>query len=109
MYSARKYPALKAQDVELAINCMLEQMMTALEQGQRIEIRGFGSFSLHHLTARITRNPKTGAAVQSPAKVTIHFKPGSATRSRVQKLFLLQRKKPSVSPDESRGLNKERP
>jgi len=74
---------MDAKDVELAINCMLEQMITALEQGERIEIRGFGSFSLHHLTARITRNPKTGAAVQSPAKVTIHFKPGKELKDRV--------------------------
>ncbi|MDO9142200.1 MAG: integration host factor subunit beta [Methylobacter sp.] len=78
-----KQPDMDARDVELAINCMLEQMSTALEQGERIEIRGFGSFSLHHIPARTTRNPKTGAAVQSPAKVTIHFKPGKETRNRV--------------------------
>ena len=78
-----KLPDIEAKDVELAINCMLEQMITALEQGERIEVRGFGCFSLHHLTARITRNPKTGAAVQSPAKVTIHFKPGKELKDRV--------------------------
>ena len=104
-----KLPERQIRDVELALNCMLGQMADALAKGQRIEIRGFGSFDLHHRPPRIARNPKTGEAVNLPAKVAIHFKPGSATRSRVQKLFLLQRKKPSVSPDESSGLNKERP
>ncbi|MDP3875979.1 MAG: HU family DNA-binding protein [Methylobacter sp.] len=78
----KKIPYIEAKDVELAINCMLEQMMTALEQ-ENVEIRGFGCFSLHHFAARITRNPKTGAAVQSPAKVTIHFKPGKELKDRV--------------------------
>jgi len=68
-----------------------------------------GSFDLNRRPPRIARNPKTGEAVNLSAKIAVHFKPGSATRSRVQKLFLLQMKKPSVSPDESRGLNKERP
>jgi len=88
---------------------MLNQISEALIKGERIEIRGFGGFDLRHRPPRIARNPKTGETVTLPAKVALHFKPGSATRSRVQKLFLLQMKKPSVSPDESRGLNKERP
>ena len=104
-----KSPEHQLDDVELAVNCLLKHMANALAQGQRIEIRGFGGFDLHHRAPRRARNPMTGEAVQLPAKVVLHFKPGSATRSRVQKLFLLQRKKPSVSPDESRGLNKERP
>ncbi len=79
----KKLPNLEAKDVELAINCMLDQMITALEQDERIEVRGFGCFSLHHFAARITRNPRTGAAVQSPAKVTIHFKPGKELKDRV--------------------------
>jgi len=54
----KKIPDIEAKDVELAINCMLEQMMTALEQGERIEIRGFGCFSLHHCADRITRKPQ---------------------------------------------------
>jgi len=104
-----KLPELQQRDVELSLNCILEQMADALAQGERIEIRGFGSFDCRHRPPRLARNPKTGETVNLPAKVAVHFKPGSATRSRVQKLFLLQRKKPSVSPDESRGLNKERP
>ncbi len=102
-------PELQGSDVELALNCLLEQLTEALAQGERVEIRGFGSFDCRFRSPRLARNPKTGATVHLPAKAAIHFKPGSATRSRVQKLFLLQRKKPSVSPDESRGLNKERP
>ena len=104
-----KLPELQIRDVDLALNCMLKQMADALAQGQRIEIRGFGSFDRHRRPPRLARNPKSGEGINLPAKVVVHFKPGSATRSRVQKLFLLQRKKPSVSPDESRGLNKERP
>ena len=62
---------------------MLGQMADALAQGQRIEIRGFGSFDLHHRPPRIARNPKTGEAVNLPAKVAIHFKPGKEMRDRV--------------------------
>lgn len=80
---SEKLPELAAKDVELAVNCVLEQMITALENGERIEVRGFGSFSLHHLAARIGRNPKTGEAVQLPKKVTLHFKPGKALKDRV--------------------------
>ena len=80
---SEKLPELAAKDVELAVNCILEQMIAALEDGERIEVRGFGSFSLHHLAARIGRNPKTGEAVQLPKKVALHFKPGKALKDRV--------------------------
>ena len=75
-----KLPELQARDVELAVNSMLEQMITALENGERIEIRGFGSFDLRHQPARLARNPKTGEAVNLPAKVRLHFKPGKELR-----------------------------
>ena len=78
-----KHPELAAKDVELAVNCVLEQMITALEKGERIEVRGFGSFNLHHHAARIGRNPKTGEAVQLPKKVALHFKPGKVLKDRV--------------------------
>ena len=67
----------------LAVNCLLKHMADALVQGERIEIRGFGSFDLHHRPPRIARNPKTGEAVNLPAKVAIHFKPGKEMRDRV--------------------------
>ncbi len=76
-------PQLLPRDVELAVNCILEQMALALLEGERIEIRGFGAFSLHHRPARIGRNPKTGEPVNLPAKVAIHFKPGKELRDRV--------------------------
>ena len=78
-----KLPELQIRDVELALNCMLGQMADALVQGNRIEIRGFGSFDLHCRSPRIARNPKTGEAVNLPAKVAIHFKPGKEMRVRV--------------------------
>ena len=78
-----KLPELPVRDVELALNCILGQMANALVQGKRIEIRGFGSFNLHHRLARIARNPRTGEAVQSPAKVVLHFKPGKEMRDKV--------------------------
>src|SRR5664280_1424894 len=80
---SEKLPELQQRDVELALNCMLNQMADALVQGERIEIRGFGSFDLHHRPARIARNPRTGEAVNLPGKVKVHFKPGKEMRDRV--------------------------
>lgn len=78
-----KLPEHQLGDVELAVNCLLNQMMDALAKGERIEIRGFGGFDLHHRPPRIARNPKTGEAVQLPAKVALHFKPGKDMKDRV--------------------------
>ena len=80
---AERQPQLLKQDVELALNCILAQMADALVEGERIETRGFGSFDLHHRSPRIGRNPRTGEAVNLPAKVAIHFKPGKEMRDRV--------------------------
>lgn len=70
-------------DVELAVKAIIEQMSAALADGERIEIRGFGSFSLHYRAPRLGRNPKTGDAVSLPGKYVPHFKPGKALRERV--------------------------
>jgi integration host factor subunit beta len=70
-------------DVELAVKAILEQMSASLADGDRIEIRGFGSFSLHYRAPRLGRNPKTGDAVALPGKYVPHFKPGKALRERV--------------------------
>ena len=78
-----KLPELQVKDVELALNCILEQLADAIVQGERIEIRGFGSFNLHHRPPRVARNPKTGEAINLPAKVALHFKPGKEMRDRV--------------------------
>ena len=69
--------------MEAAVNCLLKHMADALIQGERIEIRGFGGFDLHHRLPRIARNPKTGEAVQVSTKVVIHFKPGKDLKDRV--------------------------
>jgi integration host factor subunit beta len=74
---------LPAKDVELAVKTVMAQLTQALSSGERIEIRGFGSFSLHHRPPRVGRNPKTGAAVQLTEKYVPHFKPGKALRERV--------------------------
>lgn len=74
---------LSSKDVELAIKSMLEQMSEALATGERIEIRGFGSFSLHYREPRIGRNPKTGQSVSLDGKFVPHFKPGKELRDRV--------------------------
>jgi integration host factor subunit beta len=80
---ARKQKHLPAKDVELAVKHLLELMSEALASGERIEIRGFGSFSLHYRPARMGRNPKTGEAVALAGKHVPHFKPGKDLRERV--------------------------
>jgi integration host factor subunit beta len=74
---------LSAKDVELAIKTMIDSMARVLATGGRIEIRGFGSFSLHYRAPRIGRNPKTGDAVKLTGKHVPHFKPGKELRDRV--------------------------
>ncbi len=74
---------LTVRDVDDAVNSILNAMTAALAQGSRIEIRGFGSFSLNYRPPRIGRNPKSGATVEVPAKVVPHFKAGKEMRERV--------------------------
>ena len=80
---ARKQSHLKDKDVELSVKSLLEQMSRSLAMGERIEIRGFGSFSLHYRPPRIGRNPKTGDSVSLPGKYVPHFKPGKELRERI--------------------------
>ena len=82
---AKKQPQLAYKDVELAVKTMIEHMGTNLANGERIEIRGFGSFSLHYRPPRTGRNPKTGDSVALGAKYVPHFKPGKEMRERVNK------------------------
>ena len=74
---------LTGKDVELAVKTIVEQMSETLASGERIEIRGFGSFSLHFRPPRLGRNPKTGDSVALPGKYVPHFKPGKELRDRV--------------------------
>jgi integration host factor subunit beta len=80
---AVKQPGLSVRDVELSVNQILECMSETLSHGGRIEIRGFGSFSLHYRPPRNAHNPKTGEKVETTAKHTPHFKPGKELRERV--------------------------
>ncbi len=80
---AQRQTQLAYKDVELAVKTILEHMAQTLASGERIEIRGFGSFSLHHRPARVGRNPKTGEPVSLPGKFVPHFKPGKQLRDRV--------------------------
>lgn len=78
-----QYQHLSAKEVETAVKEILEQMANTLESGERIEIRGFGSFSLHYRAPRQGRNPKTGEKVALTGKYVPHFKPGKELRERV--------------------------
>jgi integration host factor subunit beta len=80
---AAKQPQLDYRDVELAVKELLAQMSASLASGDRIEVRGFGSFSLHYRAPRVGRNPKTGASVAVSDKYVPHFKPGKELRERV--------------------------
>ncbi len=82
---AQKQSQLAYKDVELAVKSMLDLMAQTLASGERIEIRGFGSFSLHYRPPRTGRNPKTGDAVTLASKYVPHFKPGKLLRERVNK------------------------
>ncbi len=82
---AEKHNHLSQKDIELSVKSILEQMVQSMENGERIEIRGFGSFTLHYRPPRKGRNPKTGEAVELPEKYVPHFKPGKELRDRVNK------------------------
>ena len=80
---AARFAQLTHRDAESAVKTILDAMGDALVRGNRIEIRGFGSFSLHYRPPRLGRNPKTGDSVALPGKHVPHFKPGKELRDRV--------------------------
>ena len=82
---ASRQDHLPYKDVESAVKALIERMVVALSEGNRVEIRGFGSFSLHYRPPRVGRNPKTGEPVPLDGKYVPHFKPGKALRERVNK------------------------
>ena len=105
---AQKQSQLVYRDVELAVKAILEHMAECLAGGGRIEIRGFGSFSLHYRSGRVGRNPKTGAPVSLPAKYVPHFKPGKKLRERVNRgnrSALDADWRSDVGPDDARRLS----
>jgi integration host factor subunit beta len=80
---AQRYPQLVAKDAEYAVKMILDAMTQALLEGNRIEIRGFGSFGLNYRPPRVGRNPKSGDKVHVPEKYVPHFKAGKELRERV--------------------------
>ena len=78
-----QFPQLVAKDAELAVKMILDAMAESLAKGERIEIRGFGSFGLNYRPPRTGRNPKSGERVQVPEKHVPHFKAGKELRERV--------------------------
>jgi integration host factor subunit beta len=80
---SNKQSHLLSKDVELAINTILQTMTDTVAIGERIEIRGFGSFNTVEHEARIGRNPKTGEAITVPNRHAVHFKPGLEMRHNV--------------------------
>lgn len=79
----KKQLQLVHKDVELAVSNILEYMTVTLSSGKRIEIRNFGSFTLHYRSPRVGRNPKSGESVSLEARYVPHFKPGKKLRERV--------------------------
>ena len=80
---AARFGQLTQRDADYAVKTILDAIGEALERGHRVEIRGFGSFSVNHRQPRLGRNPRTGEAVQIPSKRVPHFKPGKALREAV--------------------------
>lgn len=80
---AELHPKLQQKDAESAVKVILDALSNALAKGERVEIRGFGSFGLNYKPPRQGRNPKTGAKVKVPAKYVPHFKAGKELRERV--------------------------
>ncbi|MDX9741460.1 MAG: integration host factor subunit beta [Gammaproteobacteria bacterium] len=93
---AQKQKHLSYKDIEFAVKTMIEQMAQSLSGGERIEIRGFGSFSLHYRPPRMGRNPKTGEPVPLAGKYVPHFKPGKELRERVNQS--IEGDEPSEAP-----------
>ncbi|OOF37570.1 integration host factor subunit beta [Rodentibacter heidelbergensis] len=80
---SRKHPSLSTKEVEAIVKDILELLSHSLEEANRVEIRGFGTFSLHYRQPRIGRNPKTGDSVKLEAKCVPHFKAGKSLKERV--------------------------
>ncbi len=90
---AEKQTQLPFKDVEFAVKAIIEYMSSVLSEGGRVEIRGFGSFSLHYRVPRIGRNPKTGTPVVLNGKYVPHFKPGKELRDRVNTGMLIEQRR----------------
>jgi integration host factor subunit beta len=82
---AEQHPEILHKDAEASVNTMLQTIADALANGDRVELRGFGAFSVRHRDGRTARNPRTGSAVPVPPKAVPYFKPGKEMRSRINR------------------------
>ena len=80
-----KQEHLAQKDIELAVRSLIDRMSSSLSSGERIEIRGFGSFDLRYQPPRTGRNPRTGEPVYIKGKYVPHFKPGKDLRKKIQR------------------------
>ena len=80
---SKKYPNFYKKDLDKFFNIILEEIKYSLNKGERVELRGFGTWSTHTQKARVSRNPKTGEKVNTPEKKTIHFKMGKELFDRI--------------------------
>lgn len=95
---AARYPQLVAKDADFAVKTILDAMAESLAKGQRIEIRGFGSFGLNYRPPRVGRNPKSGEKVMVPEKHVPHFKAGKELRDRVDTVHRVRTQPAPVRP-----------
>lgn len=84
---ASENPDLKMEDLERVVSVILDEITLALQRGDRVELRGFGAFSVRKRKARIGRNPRTGETVSVEAKTVPFFRPGKELRARVNDGF----------------------
>ncbi len=84
-YVTEQNPHLNQKDVDRVVTTIFEEISSALSRGDRVELRGFGAFSIKHRNARVGRNPRTGSAVSVPAKRVPYFKTGKQLRSMLNK------------------------
>ena len=83
---SKEYPHLYNRDIERIVNTFYSTISDALAEGNRVELRGFGAFSLKKRAARVGRNPKSGEAVNVPEKVAIFYKPGKDLKNRMNNI-----------------------
>ena len=100
---ADQFGQLTHRDTEFAVKTILDAMADALSRGHRIEIRGFGSFSINRRPPRVGRNPRSGEKVIIPEKLVPHFKPGKALREAVDQRLELDAVNASVGPFPTSG------
>tara|TARA_B100001123_G_C15070209_1_gene931299 strand:- start:598 stop:885 length:288 start_codon:yes stop_codon:yes gene_type:complete len=81
---AKEQDQLPYKDIELSVKTIISSMIKSLKKGERIEIRGFGSFSLRYRKPRVGRNPKSGQSVNIEERYVPHFKPGKSLKERVK-------------------------